>query len=507
MDIAIKPLSSEYLPADLLGSPSVEDPALTIGAFSNDFDQWYYSNRDYILDTWSKAISGQDQNHSTVDWSAALPELWNRTIQSLYGAESPWSAASDLETIATEPVVAIDTSIWPTYYMISTLSLAPESLNFCVAELSEVMTFPPSCELEFIDFEGQDTSYIASLNSGVDPTLDEGISLLLVGNPNTVGDYGVILSPQHLEEAPTQIWPSGEILSIDSGDLVKPFAPIDTTWVTDPLESFDNIAVEGTESAMENDPPILANHYVMSVTNIYNSSIDWEIKPLPFSGDFEVVDVEASETFADPIFDQGDSPYLAGEYVYTPGDNVASLPLLPACLDYPTPEGEPQDGGETTDGDSQPRTGILFRGEGNAGLQQAGAQPAVDPITGSPARAQPTEALQPSSEAKLNLAVDPVLKATPAPAGFGSPRGNGFSFAPPYPDLLTAASLQESTKTVPTTSGLAAADGSSPATSSALNSALIGFGSSARDPLLIGWGIESLIPPLIADPIPDLMII
>jgi hypothetical protein len=469
------------------------------------------------------------------------------------------AAASDLETIATEPVVAIDPLIWPTYYMISTLSLAPESLYFCVAEPPEVIAFPPSCELEFVEFEGQDISYIDSLNSGVDTTLDEGISLLLGGNPDTYEDSRVKLSLALVEEPLIEILPNGEILSIDSGDLVMPFAPIGTTWTTEPPERFDNIAVECTESAMETDPPILANYYVMSVTNIYNGSIDCEIKSLPFSGDSGVVDVEASETLSDLIFDQYNFPDLMScpEPVV---DRGVSLPPLPACQDYPVPEGSSPVGEATeVDRDPEPRTGILFRGEihtmvsadlvqplapiatappenlrsttavgrtelpkdaeavaeaspapGNAtvnSIQPPQAQPAVDPITGIEAWAQPTGAVQPSPDAERNLPVDSVTNDTSAPAGFGSPWGRAFPFAQDYTASVQAPRRDDSSETLPMAYGSVTAESSAQASTTTLIASMAGLGSSVRDPFVMGWGIESVTPPLIADLIPDIIMI
>jgi len=472
------------------------------------------------------------------------------------------AAASDLETIATEPVVAIDPSIWPTYYMISNYTLAPESLQFCVAEPSEAMAFPPSCELAFVDFEGQDTSYIASLNSGVDPTLDAGISLLLGGNPDTFDDSGVNLSLEHVKEPPIEIVPNGEILSIDSSDLVKPFAPIGTTWVTEPPESFDNIAEEGTESAMETDPPILVNYYVMSVTNI-TILFDWEIKPLPFSGDSGVVDVEAYETLFDSTVAQNNSPDLIGcpEPVVYRG---VSVPPLPVCQDYPVPEGSsPVGEAAEVDRDPEPLTGIWLRGEihtmvsadlvqplapiapppvtappenlrsttavrgtelpkgaeavaeaspapGMAtaiSIQPPQAQPAVDPITGIEAWAQPSGAVQPSPDAEPNLPVGSVLKDTSAPAGFGPPWGRAFPFARDYTASVPAPRRQDSGETLPMASGSVTAEASAQASTSTLIASMAGLGSSVRDPFVIGWGIESVIPPLIATLIPDFIMI
>ena len=511
-----------------LGGTLPTDPAVTTASFDSDFDQ-----------------------------SEAPTCLADEPVT------EQLAAASDLETIATEPIVAIDPPIWPTYYMISTSSLAPESLYFCVAEPSEVLAFPPSGELEFVDFEGQDTSYIASLNSGVDPTFDEGISLLLGSNPDTFGDSGVNLSLEHVETPPIEILANGEILSIDSDDLAMPFAPICTTWVTEPPESFDNIAVEGTESAMETDPLILANYHVMSVTNFYNGSIDWEIKPLPFSGDSGVVDVEASETLSDSTFAKVNSPDLMGcpEPV---ADRGVSLPLLSVCQDYPVPEVSSPVGEATeADRDPEPRTGILFRGEihtmvsadlvqphapiapppvnappenlrsttaeggterpkgaeavaeaspapGMAtaiSIQPPQAQPAADPITGIEAWAQPTGAVQPSPDGELNLPVGSVLNNTSSPAGFGSPWGKAFPFAQDYTASLPAPSRQDSGETLPMAYGSVTAEGSTQASTSTLIASMAGLGSSVRDPFVMGWGIESVIPPLIADLIPDIIMI
>jgi hypothetical protein len=75
----------------------------------SDFSQWYSNNRDAILAAWSNAISGLDLNDSTLDQSAALSQLWNETLRSLYGAELPRDSETVFESDAVvneDPVLA-----------------------------------------------------------------------------------------------------------------------------------------------------------------------------------------------------------------------------------------------------------------------------------------------------------------------------------------------------------------------------------------------------------------
>jgi hypothetical protein len=78
-----------------------------------DFSQWYSTNRDAILAAWSNAISGLDLNDSTLDQSAALPQLWNETLRSLYGAELPWDGETVVESdaVVTEDTVRVDETV------------------------------------------------------------------------------------------------------------------------------------------------------------------------------------------------------------------------------------------------------------------------------------------------------------------------------------------------------------------------------------------------------------
>jgi hypothetical protein len=80
---------------------------------SSDFDQWYANNRDAILAAWSNAISGLDLNDSTVDQTAALSQLWNETLRSLYGAELPWDSETVVESdaVVTEDTVRVDETV------------------------------------------------------------------------------------------------------------------------------------------------------------------------------------------------------------------------------------------------------------------------------------------------------------------------------------------------------------------------------------------------------------
>jgi hypothetical protein len=48
-------------------------------------------------------------------------------------------------------------------------------------------------------------------------------------------------------------------------------------------------------------------------------------------------------------------------------------------------------------------------------------------------------------------------------------------------------------------SGSVTAEASAQASTSTLIASMAGLGSSVRDPFVIGWGIESVIPPLIPD--------
>jgi hypothetical protein len=80
---------------------------------SSDFDQWYSSHRDTILAIWSNAISGLDLNDSTVDQTAALSQLWNETLRSLYGAELPWDGETVVgnDVVMTEDTVLADQTV------------------------------------------------------------------------------------------------------------------------------------------------------------------------------------------------------------------------------------------------------------------------------------------------------------------------------------------------------------------------------------------------------------
>jgi hypothetical protein len=608
LEIAIVMAVTPILAGLLFGDASPVDQALSTAGSVSDFDQWYYSNRDMILDEWSKAISGLDTSDSTVDWTAALPELWNKTMQRLYQAELPWAsetvvgtdvvvtenpgladeaggdsvvnealssftdgsiseqvaAASDLEAIATEPVVAIEPLSNQTYSMVVNCFVLPisEILSIGIAEPSEIKTFPPSGESGLVDVGDQATLVTY---------LPEGVSLMVGGNPNTVGDFGLSLGLQHLEELPTDIRLSGEALTIDSGDLVRSCAPIDTPPVSAPPENLlGGIDLEMTETVVATDPLIPPTYPIAAICYAYNpvdysysGSIDWEIKIFSASGEPELLNAEVKAALADPVVAPGDPLDLMG-HDGTVEDHGLSPTLLPACLDYPVPEGEPAVG-ETTDAprEPEPRTGIWLRGElhtmdsgalvrpvspiatspftappenlrsttavggtelpkgteavaeappapGMApaiSLQPPVAQAAVDPITGNAAWAQPTGLIQPSFEAGRNLADDPVLVATPPPAGSDSPRGSGFPFAQAYPASLAVPNRQGSSETLPVTSGSATPEGIAPATTSTLISLTAGLGSSVRDPFVIGWGVESVIPTLIADVIPFLILI
>jgi hypothetical protein len=479
------------------------------------------------------------------------------------------AAASDLETITTEPVVAIDPLTYQTYSLV-TYSLVNTWITPDISYAIE--TVPPSGEPGVAGFEDQ-----AALG---DPTVAEGVSLLLGGNPDTVGDSGVSLSLQQLEEPPTEIWPSGEVLSIDSGDLVQPFTPIDTPPVTDSLENLGSNDLESTEPVVAIDPLTYPTFTISAWC--YTVDVDYQppillqaplseltpppdrfVEPFPATGEPELVDVEVKATLADPAVAPGDPPDLVG-YDDTVEDHGLTPTLLPACLDYPPSQAEPLEA-ETTEADREPepRTGIWLRGEVHtmdsgalvrpvspiatspftappenlrsitavAGTelpkgaeavaaappapgmapaispQPPMAQPAVDPITGNAAWAQPTVVVQPSVEAGRNLVDDPVLVATPPPAGSDAPRGSGFPFAQAYPASLAAPSRQGSGESLPITSGSATAEGSAPATTSTLISLTAGLGSSGRDPFVISWGVDSVIPPLIADLIPTLILI
>jgi len=497
------------------------------------------------------------------------------------------AATSDLETIATEPAIAIDPPIWQTYSMVLTcVSLPPpEMAYFSIDEPTDNKTFPPTEEPGVVDVEG--------LEILGDPALAEGVSLNVAGgNPDYFGYSEVNLSPEHLEEPPIEILPSGEILPIDSGDFVRPIALVDPTPVTDPPVKLESIALEGNEPIVTIDPPIWPAFEIAAICYMYNppsyevkykdTVTPSEIHLFPADGEPEVVEFDDLATIVDPTQEPSDYTDLTN-YNYTVEDNGVSLTLLPACLDYPVPMGEPQVDGPIK-AEREPRMGIWLRGEvhtmdsgdlvrpfspiadptftappenlrtvtaalgtempnatevfavspaiatatlpaiGNAtpsaiatattpatgtaaaiSLQPPAAQPAVDPITGTPALVQPTDALQPSDEAGQNLTVDPVPSTSIATAVSASSRRSGFPFAKESPASPASPSQQKSSETVPTTSGFATTEASTPATTSALTWSLVGFGSSAGDPLVMGWGIESLLPPLIADLFPNLI--
>ena len=99
-----KPVVSEVVEAE------VTEGSETTLVGSSDFDQWYSNNRDAILAAWSNAISGLDLNDSTVDQTAALSQLWNETLRSLYGAELPWDGETFVENdvVVTEDAVLAD---------------------------------------------------------------------------------------------------------------------------------------------------------------------------------------------------------------------------------------------------------------------------------------------------------------------------------------------------------------------------------------------------------------
>jgi len=87
----------------------VTDVSDTTVAFTSEFDQWYYTNRDAILAEWSNAISGVDLNDPTVD----LAQLWNDTLRNLYGAELPYDDQNVTEDggVVTEDTVRIDDTL------------------------------------------------------------------------------------------------------------------------------------------------------------------------------------------------------------------------------------------------------------------------------------------------------------------------------------------------------------------------------------------------------------
>jgi hypothetical protein len=55
--------------------------------------------------------------------------------------------------------------------------------------------------------------------------------------------------------------------------------------------------------------------------------------------------------------------------------------------------------------------------------------------------------------------------------------------------------------------GSVTAESSAQASTTTLIASMAGLGSSVRDPFVMGWGIESVTPPLIADLIPDIIMI
>ncbi|MCX7396840.1 MAG: hypothetical protein NT138_04090, partial [Planctomycetales bacterium] len=102
-----EPVVSEVVEAE------VTEGSETTLVGSSDFDQWYSNNRDTILAIWSNAISGLDLNDSTVDQTAALSQLWNETLRSLYGAELPWDGETVVENdvVVTEDAVLADETV------------------------------------------------------------------------------------------------------------------------------------------------------------------------------------------------------------------------------------------------------------------------------------------------------------------------------------------------------------------------------------------------------------
>jgi hypothetical protein len=97
----------------------------------SDFSQWYSNNSDTILAVWSNVISGLDLNDSTVDQTAALSQLWNETLRSLYGAELPWDDDTVVESdaVVTEDTVRVDeTASDSVVNVVTTLLTNPVSL-------------------------------------------------------------------------------------------------------------------------------------------------------------------------------------------------------------------------------------------------------------------------------------------------------------------------------------------------------------------------------------------
>ncbi|MFN9977688.1 MAG: hypothetical protein ACK58T_48055, partial [Phycisphaerae bacterium] len=81
----------------------------TTVAFTSEFDQWYYTNRDAILAEWSKVFSSVDLNDPTVD----LTQIWNDTLRNLYGAELPYDDQTVTEDggVVTEDTVRVDETV------------------------------------------------------------------------------------------------------------------------------------------------------------------------------------------------------------------------------------------------------------------------------------------------------------------------------------------------------------------------------------------------------------
>jgi hypothetical protein len=244
-----EPVVSEVVEAE------VTEGSETTLVGSSDFDQWYSSNRDAILAVWSNAISGLDLNDSTVDRTAALSQLWNETLRSLYGAELPWGGETVVETdaVLTEDTVRVDETVGDsvvddiTSSQADTVNLGYMSLRPVVYVFNEspadgsVTVVPPSVVEEQLADEEPVVSEV------VEAEVLEGSETTLVGS----SDFDQWYSDNR--DAIIAAW-SNAISGLDLNDItVDQTATLSQLWNETLRSLYGAELPSGGETVVEND--------------------------------------------------------------------------------------------------------------------------------------------------------------------------------------------------------------------------------------------------------------
>jgi hypothetical protein len=249
----IEPVAEDV--ATSLTDGEVTEGSETTLVGSSDFDQWYSSNRDAILAVWSNAISGLDLNDSTVDRTAALSQLWNETLRSLYGAELPWGGETVVETdaVLTEDTVRVDETVGDsvvddiTSSQADTVNLGYMSLRPVVYVFNEspadgsVTVVPPSVVEEQLADEEPVVSEV------VEAEVLEGSETTLVGS----SDFDQWYSDNR--DAIIAAW-SNAISGLDLNDItVDQTATLSQLWNETLRSLYGAELPSGGETVVEND--------------------------------------------------------------------------------------------------------------------------------------------------------------------------------------------------------------------------------------------------------------